>query len=136
MAAPAQTLTLDVHYSITREIIAPTQRSASGGGGFYLRRNFERPVYQFRLHASHENRTAAQSFYSFLQYHQGDIAFWYSGDIWATPHNSTPALVGFGTEAQTHFFLPNRNILSGPTVKVDNVSTAVTLTASSGLIVF
>jgi hypothetical protein len=139
MATPIQTLTttiLDPHYSIHRETLAPTQRSPIGGGGVILRRFYERPLYQFRLHASHENAAFSQAFYAFAHYHQGDTPFWYGGDKWSAPHNATPATVGYGTGAQTHYYLPNRNILTGPTVKVDGVTTAVTLTASSGLIVF
>jgi hypothetical protein len=108
-----------------------------GGGGVQVRRQFERPLYQFRVHASQEARASAQALYGFAAYHQGDIPFWYSGDIWATPHNTTPGLVGFGDGVTTHFLLPNRHILSGPTMRVAGVVEAgFTLTASSGLIVF
>jgi hypothetical protein len=131
MAAAIQTLSLDVHYTITRDIIAPTQRSPSGGGGVMFRRLYERPLYQFTLRAVHEHRASAQALYGFAHYHQGDIAFWYSGDIWATPHTTTAALIGFGDGARTHFFLPNRHILSGPTIKV-NGSGASHLTAAPG----
>jgi hypothetical protein len=135
MAAPIQTLQLDVHYSITRETIAPTQRSFSGGGGVLLRRVYERPLYLFRLHASHEDRASAEAFYGFAAYHMGDIPFYWNGNAWGTVTNAQ--LVGFGTGSQTHFFLPHRNILSGPTMKVAGVTEAgFTLTASSGLIVF
>jgi hypothetical protein len=99
-----------------------------------LRRVYERPLYQFRLHASHETRASAEALYGFALYHMGDIPFYWSGNTWGTVTNAV--YVGFGTGAQTHFFLPNRNILSGPTVRVAGTPTGVTLTASSGLIVF
>lgn len=134
MAAPIQSLVLDMHYSIVRDVIAPTSRARIGGGAVQVRRLYERPLYRFRVHATHEKRADAEPFAAFAVYHQGDIPFLWSGREYGTVTNAV--LVGFGNGTQTNFFLPNRRILTGPTVKVDGTPTGVTLTASSGLIVF
>jgi hypothetical protein len=132
---------LDPHYSIFRDVIAPTLRTKLGGGASSARRLYERPVYQFRLQATHESQPQAEAIYGFYLYHQGDTPFWFDGNQWGTI--STPLLVGFGTATQTHYFLPNRHITGSLLVSVTAapaydtpVLTAVTATGSSGLIVF
>src|SRR5262245_8024029 len=99
MAAPIQTLSLDTHYSIFRRQIAPTLRTKLGGGAVQVRRQYQRPVYEFTIKDSHAIQSAAEAFYGFAQYHQGDIAFLWSGGPWGTV--STPILFGFGDGTRT-----------------------------------
>ena len=94
---PMQTLdstVLDFHYSVWRDAIAPTLRTSLGGGASQFRRLYERPVYQFRLQAMHEEPARIEALYGFFLYHQGDTPFWFTGKEWGAP--STPVLVGFG----------------------------------------
>jgi len=110
MADNIQTFAPELHYSIFRRILAPTRRSAVGGGASVVRRQWERPVYEFVLHSSHAHKASAEYIFQFAQYHQGDIPFWWSGDTWGNV--TTPLLFGFGTGTRTQFFLNNRNILT------------------------
>jgi hypothetical protein len=141
---PIQTLdstVIDPHYSVFRDVLAPTFRTQLGSGALQARRAYPRPCYQFRLQATHESKAQAEALYGFYLYHQGDTPFYFSGQEWGVI--ASPLLVGFGNAAQTHFLLPNRNITAGPLVYVaaapaydTPVLTSVTLTTSSGLIVF
>ena len=103
-----ETFTSDTHYSILRRQIAPVLRTRIGGGASQLRRQYQRPIYEFTLKDSHAVKSSAEYIYGFARYHQQDIPFWWSGGPWGTV--STPILVGFGDGTRTQFFLPNRNV--------------------------
>src|SRR4026209_2702362 len=94
MPGSIQTYTIDPHYSILRRILAPTRRSAVGGGAMAVRRQWERPVYEFVLKDSHAHKASAEYLYGFARYHQGDIPFVWSGNQWGVL--STPLLFDFG----------------------------------------
>ena len=137
MARPIQTLTLNTHYSIHRRILMPSHQSRTGGGGAFVRRGFERPVYEFVLQDLHANKDAAEALYGFLQYHQTDLVFWYSGDQWGTI--STPILFGFGDGATKQFLLNNFWITAGTLATFqDGVpdSPAPSLEAETGLLTY
>jgi len=129
-------LIVDPHYSVFRDIVAPTLRSRVGGGAMQVRRLYERPVYQFRLRAVHETKAQAEALYGFYLYHQGDVPFWFGGKQWGTV--ATPILTAFGDGSRTQFFLHNRHITGSLQVYLNDVlaNPQPTLTASSGLITF
>jgi hypothetical protein len=136
---PMQTidqLIVDPHYSVFREVVAPTLRSRVGGGAMQVRRLYERPIYQFRLRAAQETKAQAEALYGFYLYHQGDIPFWFGGKEWGTV--ATPILTAFGNGTQTQFFLHNRNITGSLQVYLNGVlaDPQPSLTASSGMITF
>lgn len=137
MAAPIQTLTLDTHYSVFRRIVAPRLATGIGAGATQVRRMYQRPVYQFTIKDSHAVKSAAEALYGFAQYHQGDIAFYWSGNEWGTIANKI--LFGFGDGVKTQFFLNNRNITTG-TIQAykDGVlaSPQPTIDLTSGLLTF
>lgn len=137
MAAPTQTFSIDSHYSIFRRILAPTRRSAVGGGALAVRRQWERPVYEFVLKDSHAIKSSAESLYAFAQYHQGDIPFTWSGNQWGVV--STPILFGFGDGVRTQFFLNNRTITTGTLQAYINAvlaSPQPSIDLASGLLTF
>jgi len=111
VAAPIQTLTLDTHYSIWRHMVAPRLATGIGAGATQVRRMYQRPVYRFTIKDSHAVKSAAEALYGFAQYHQGDIAFYWSGNAWGTIANKI--LFGFGDGTRTQFFLNNRHITTG-----------------------
>ena len=114
MAAPIQTLSLSVHYSIVRKTFAPQLSSLLGGGAHQRRRKQPRPAYGFTIHNSHAIKSEMDTFFGFFSYHQGDIPFYYDGGPYGTI--STPALFGFGDGVRTEFFLPNRLITAATLV--------------------
>lgn len=142
MAAPIQTLDLDSHYSVLRRILAPRRASAIGGGAFTVRRQYERPLYEFTIQDRHAVKSRAEYLYSFAQYHQGDIAFLWDGGGWGVV--SMPILLGFGDGVRTQFFLNNRNIttatlqayingvLASPQPSIDLASGLLTFSAAPG----
>lgn len=137
MAAPIQTLTTDTHYSIFRSIIAPRLATGIGAGATQVRRKYQRPVYRFAIKDSHAVVSAAESLYGFLQYHQGDIAFYWSGNEWGTVNNAI--LFGFGDGVKTQFFLNNRNITTGTLQAYKDAvlaSPQPTIDLTSGLLTF
>jgi hypothetical protein len=136
MPPPIQTFAPELHYSVIRELLSPTRRISLGGGATGQRRHYERAVWRFRLHATHEVKSALEDISSFYLQHMGDVPFYFSGEQWGTV--STPIHVGWGTGAQTHYFLPNRHVTGSLSVRVAGVvaSPPPTLTGSSGLIVF
>jgi len=137
MAAPIQTFLINSHYSIHRRIVAPTRRSAVGGGANVVRRQWERPVYEFVLKDSHAALHGAEYLYSFAQYHQGDIPFFWSGDTWGTVANQI--LFGFGDGVRTQFFLNNRNITTGTLLAYTNAvlaSPQPSIDLASGLLTY
>lgn len=111
MAPPMQTLTLDTHYSIHRRIHAPRLSQRTGGGSSQVRRLWERPAYSFVLQDSHAIKSAAEALYGFMQYHQGDRPFWFSGNEWGNAE--TPLHVDYGDGTRTQFLLNNRWITTG-----------------------
>lgn len=142
MAAPTQTFTIDSHYSIFRRILAPTRRSTVGAGHYLVRRQWERPVYEFTIQDRHAIKSTAEYIYSFVQYHQGDIPFIWSGDQWGVV--STPIVFGFGDGVRTQFFLNNRTIttatlqayingvLASPQPSIDLLSGLLTFSSAPG----
>ena len=102
MPPPIQTFTAEIHYSVIREMLAPTRRVQLGGGATGNRDRYERVVWMFRLHATHERQSADEEIYSFFLEHRGSIPFWFSGEKWGTV--TTPIFVGWGTGSQTHLF--------------------------------
>lgn len=137
MAAPIQTLALDGHYSIFRRIIAPTRVNRLGGGAMQVRRLYQRPIYEFVLRDSMRVQADAEYLYSFMQYHQGDTAFLFSGNEWGEP--SVPLLFGFGDGTRTEFYLNNRTITSGTILTYqDGVldSPLPTIDLTSGLLTY
>jgi len=136
MAAPIQTLSLDTHYSIYRDMVAPQLTGQLGGGAMQRRRRYERPTYRFRVRNSHATKADAEYLYSFLQYHQGDIPFWWSGNAWGVLDN--PILFGFGDGVRTQFFLNNRNITAASYSIFGNAVAigGVTVDLPSGLVTF
>lgn len=131
-------LTLQLHpfYTIQRTLQAPRLMASLGGLVMQATRRAERPTYAFTLRDPLRRQAEAEALYSFAAYHQGDRAFWWSGDIWGTP--STPLLVGFGDGAQTEFFLPNRHITNIPEAYVDGAlaSPQPSVDSAPGLLTF
>jgi hypothetical protein len=76
MAAPIQTLSLSVHYSIVRKTFAPRLLSMLGGGAYQIRRKQPRPAYGFTIHNTHAVKSEIDTFFGFFTYHQGDIPFY------------------------------------------------------------
>jgi hypothetical protein len=137
MAAPVQTFTLDSHYSIFRRIITPALVTPIGGGATQARRRYQRPVYGFTIKDSHAIKSSAEYIYSFMQYHQGDVRFWWDGNTWGTV--STPILFGFGDGVRTQFFLNNRHITTGTLQAYTNgvlASPQPTIDLASGLLTY
>lgn len=137
MAAPMQTLALDSHYSVIRRILAPKRIHPPGGGSMAVRRMWERPIYEFTVQDNHALKAQDEYLYSFAQYHQGDIPFWWAGGGWGVV--STPILFGFGDGARTQFFLNNRNITTATLTAYINAVVASpqpTIDLPSGLLTF
>jgi hypothetical protein len=133
---PMQTLVLDTHYSVFREVFHPRLMGRVGGGATMVRRLYERPTYRFRVRNAMATQAEAEAFYGFALYHGPDRPFWFAGERWGVV--STPILVGFGTGSQTDFHLPNRQIIGSLVVSLDSDSGGPqpTLTAASGLLSF
>lgn len=99
------------HFSLFREILAPTLVNALGGGTMQTRRRYPRPTYQFRLHDSEQVQASAEALYGFAVFVQGDMPFWFDGGAYGTL--STPTLYALGDGVRTQFLLPNRHITGG-----------------------
>lgn len=137
MAAPLQVFQIDPHYSVFRDILAPALTVPLGGGTVQARRRYARPVYQFRVQDRHATKAQAEYIYSFMQYHQGDIPFFFSGGPWSIVE--LPLLFGFGDGVRTEFFLNNRHIITGTlTTYADTVldSPLPSIDLASGLLTY
>lgn len=106
-----QTLSLPLHYTILRRIIAPSRTGIRSAAGRETRRLYERPIYEFTIQSTMVIQEDAEAFYGFVQYHQGDIAFLFNAGPWTAP--STPLLFGFGDGVTTEFYINNRHITTG-----------------------
>jgi len=114
-----ETLILDPHYTITRQILLPGTARPTGGGAVSAHRRSSRVTYQFTVSDRQRVQADAEYLYNFVQRHQGDIPFWWDAQDWGQP--STPLIVGFGDGVRVTFALPNRYLTAPAIVYVDDV---------------
>lgn len=131
-----KTLSISEGFPLVMRPYAPTLRSQIGGGAVQLRRQWQRPYYEFTIPLKLGDRADAEDLAGFIAYHQGDIAFWYDGGPYGDIQN--PVLIGIGDGALKDFYVPFRNLTTATWhFYVDGTEdTNVTLNLDSGLVSF